>query len=961
MRIQCENCDATYTIDDAQLSDQPIGAQCPYCGHVKLVRRGDDAGSPAPPAFAPPGAPPTGYDPFAAQGGSGDFGVGSPFGADLAAPAPGRAPPPAPSSGGYGGQSFGYDRGPTSGLGNPGMQGPQVGGLGGPDLSSADLSSADLGGGGPAYGQGGAAPFGAGSPFGGGSLGAEAPPAGGAFGDPGAAGGSDATCQVCGVALTDEFDKVIGLCDEHQRDRRGDGGGGAGGPASGVGGPSSDLVGGGAAHWHVRRRGGGVEGPMTLEDLRGQIRSGAVAVTDEFSSDGIDFGPISRFKDIAYLASLQGGAAPAPRPTITAGRGASVSLGKLLTPVLFVLIVGGLAFLGYRQRDTLESIYEGFVAGTGVSTPTTPNPIKRYLATWRLRHPDLSGAASEHLSTARARHLEDTHQGYQAAERAYERALLLDDDSAEALAGYVENLVLWRYESATIDELRVAEAAANYAKEIAPQSPAPYRALGTLALAKGDLNGCRAGADGALQRAATDGQAKLLLAGCYLQGNVQLAIDEAERAKQLVPELRRADRLLAKAYAEAGRFTSAFEVLDKRLAVDPDNASVHLQYGRIAWDIGDADLATRHFKEAARLPGDKQAALLALAELSYDRSDYSRAASLYSQAARERAMHGERAARVYSGWASSELMRKQPARAAKLAEQALSFVRSDPAGLLTRGQAALMAGSATTAVAYADRTLAVRSGEPSALVLAGRAAVELREMEKGIKRLEEAITNDPRDVRLKGILAALYLRRGGSPQAYALMRRAAEVDPLEAEARNRQGPLSLSPIAVQEALGQFRRSAAEERNASVASSAMGMLYYHLGDKTRAATAIARALRIDGANSTALIYEAQLALDRGDARRGLSAAQKLLAVERGSALGHLLHARAQSALQNYDVARREYEAALRSNPGLLAAKVELAGLDLEAGEREEAIEQLLTAYRINPHNLRVRQLLYQAGI
>ena len=93
----------------------------------------------------------------------------------------------------------------------------------------------------------------------------------------------------------------------------------------------------------------------------------------------------------------------------------------------------------------------------------------------------------------------------------------------------------------------------------------------------------------------------------------------------------------------------------------------------------------------------------------------------------------------------------------------------------------------------------------------------------------------------------------------------------------------------------------------------------------------------------------------------ASATKLLSVERGSALGHLLHARSLAARQEYDTARREYEAALRSNPGLLAAKIELAGIELQAGEREAAVEQLLTAYRVNPHNLRVRQLLREAGI
>lgn len=952
MRIECENCDATYTIDDAQLSDQPIGAQCPYCGHVKLVRKGDDAGEVAQPDFGVPGGD-FSYDPFG--------GVGQP-----AAPAPVPGPASgfgAPMSGG------GISAMPTSGVGN-GLgytQGPAVGGLASTDLSSADLGSNDVGafGADPARGPS-APPFGGGGPFD-----ASPPDAGPFSGDmPGGAGAADGAapepgCQVCGVPLVDEFDKVIGLCDEHQRERQGDVAGGSPAADGSFNAPGGDFegsdIGGGAAHWHVRRQGGGVEGPMTLEDLRNRIRSSSVSVADEFSSDGMDFGPISRFKDIAYLASLAGKDAGGHAASLPSGGGSSIAFGKLITPVLMVLLLGGVGFLAYQNRDTLTGMGKSLIGGSAPAGPSTPNPLKRYLTRWRLKHPDLSGSASEHLVTARARHLEDSHSGYQAAERAFERALLLNENDVEAIAGYVENLALWNFASTTLDKLRVVEAAAHYARELDPNSPHPYRALGALALAKGDLNGCRAGADGALQRAATDGRAKLLLAGCFLQGNVQLAIDEAERAKRMVPELRRADRLLAQAYAEAGRFTSAFGVLDARLGLDPNNARVHVHYAEVARQLGDRALAQKHLKKAASLPGDKQGALLALAELASENREYPSASKYYSEAAKARAMHGARASRVYSGWAASELMRKRSGRAIKLADQALSFSPNDAAGLLIRGQAALMAGSSTTAIAYAKRTLTVRTGEPAALVLQARALVSLGQKEAAVRSLEEAVTNDPRDTRIKGILAAVYLSMGGVPQAYTLMKRAAEVDPLEANSRARVGPVALSPLPVQEALSRFRRSAGEERNASVASSAMGMLYYHLGDRARARASIARALKLDSANTTALIYSAQLSLDRDEIKAATKAARKLLAVERGSALGHLLLGRALAAEREYDSARRQYESALRSNPGLLAAKVELASMAMEAGEREQAVKELTTAFHINPYNLKVRRLLHKAGI
>src|SRR5687767_1232313 len=287
MRIECEVCSATYTIDDSQLSDQPIGAQCPYCGHVRLVKKGDA------------GAPSLGAGPPPQQHMASDLSLNAPPPIKESSPFLGNAPP------------------------NP---------FGGPN--------------------GGAAPFGA-SPFGASPFGA--PPFGAAPEPPPRESSmqiertsqrqtsqslepqpSGATCQVCGTSLTDEFDKVIGLCDVHQRDRRG------------AEAPPSKAA---PSQWYVRSRDGRSDGPMELEDLRQRIRSGEYSPDDDFSPDGVDYGPIGRFKDIAYLASLKvGGQSGASSRSSYARPKPGVSIGKLITPLLLLGVAGGVAFLAFTQR-----------------------------------------------------------------------------------------------------------------------------------------------------------------------------------------------------------------------------------------------------------------------------------------------------------------------------------------------------------------------------------------------------------------------------------------------------------------------------------------------------------------------------------------------------------------------------------------------------------------------------------
>jgi tetratricopeptide (TPR) repeat protein len=951
MRIECEVCSATYTIDDAQLSDQPIGAQCPYCGHVKLVKRGDQvAKGPVPPS------------PFGATSAQ-DLGFGGPppgFGSN-AAPSnaaadlgPGltinpRNPPgrPAPFP-----ASFGAAPSPSSDLNMPPPFGPKTGAQPGMGRGSESAK--------PSWQIGNTQASAGGARITGDlelpSKTQVSPPshdrfgALDGFGDSGDVQG--AKCQVCGTALTDEFDKVIGLCDVHQRDRRG-----TESPASG-----GDA---GAKTWYARHNDGRTVGPMSLEDLRSRIRQGELSPQSEFSKDGHTFSPMSRFQEIAYLASLAlggeagvGGVAR-PRTSIARGRGGP-GLGKTITWALVLVLLGGVGFIAYTQREKIEEVIARMTKGGTPKAATPPNPLKKQLGNWRLAHPDVSGTAHEHLITARARHLEDTWRSYQLAEDAYERALLLDEDDPNAIAGYVENVAIWRYPLLSAEELRLVQAALRFATELAPENPAVHRAAAALALARGELNPCRTGADKALERDGTDGIAKLILAGCYMEGNVQLAISEAEKAAKLVPELRRADRVLAFAYAKVGKYASAMKLLDARLKVDPKNGSLHVLYGQILRDLAQLDGAQQHFRQAVDAGGDVQEAQLALGDVLIEAGNYGAASAEYRKATEHRNAQPERATRAFAGLAHAELLRGRAEEAKRLADAALQFNNRDTEALLVAGEAALMSGSATTAMVLAKRALDARSGEPAALVLQGRALATTNAREKAIKSLEEAIANDPADARLKGILAAFYLTVGGTQQAYALMRKAAEIDPDERASRARIGPYAVSDASVKEAIENFRRSASEEANASVASSSMGMLYYHLGDKGRAIEAISRALRIDESNTTALLYDAQLALERGDPKRAQAASERILALERGTALGHLMLARSLMRKNELEAAREQYDAALRSNPGLLAAKVELAGLDIKQGDRDRGIQELARAFQVNPSSLHLRRLLLDSG-
>ena len=906
MRIECENCSATYTIDDGQLGAEPIGAQCPYCGHVEVVRPGGGSD-----ALGFGGAPPV---PSAVP--SDDLGMSF----DLDAP----PADPAHSLGFEGGDDFppAFDagsRGPMSSASAPNSFGVAPSPMG-PNTSGVGV------------GLGPDAAF---------DLGSSAPTSG-----HGALAESPASCQECGTPLTDEFDKVIGLCELHQQERQG------------TGGSSIEL---GGADWHARAPNGAQVGPLGLEELRSRIRSGEIPLTAQFSSDGRSYGSLSDFKEIAYLASLGvGGQAGLGARASYAPARRRFEFGRLLTPLLLLALVGGLGFIAWKQRADLLRLYEGIVASDRTQRPQRPNPLRRYLASWRLAHPDVSGTSGEHLAAADALHVQDRWSAYAQAEHEYQRALLLDEDDPEAIAGYVENLSLWRFSLATPAEIQVARSALEYAMEIAPRSGPVRRAAGALAWASGDLNGCRQGADAALEANRSDARARLILAGCYLEGNVSLATREAETARAAQPELRRSDRILADAHRRAGRFRAAFSVLDERLRADPRNGSIQLQYGELEAELARDDEAEARIRRAAALEGDHQAAWLTLGRLELRRGRASPASTAFRKAVDAATPTGDRGADIYAGWADAELARRSPKRAQALAEHALDIRGRHVGALLASAEALLEVGTATTAEARVRRALDERPNEPASLVLAGMVASRRERVESALAYFRQAVTAAPKDLRLHLLLAAEYLRANRAAQAYATVQKASDIDPGRVKTVPTLGGLELSERALERAIQAFKDSARNPRNAAVAHAVIALLELYRGDDGAAVRASKLALQEDEGSVLGLVVSAWIALDEGRVRDAERTAERLLVVERGNALGYLMRARARARRGEAELARQDLEAALLSNPGLLLAEVRLADLTLDEGgpKAGQARDTLERAFTVEPGLLELRQTLYE---
>lgn len=927
MRIQCEVCSATYTIDDAQLTDQPVGAQCPYCGHVKLVTRAgpaDGAGA----ASAEEPVP---------QSGGGGWDQGLDFAQE--------PPSPAPAPGG-GFSAYGAQGGPPAEFADLAPQSGQEFGsapAGGPEMSGAqDFGGAPALGGAQDFGDalegnqalgGGARPMGEYSSADGGL---ELPDA-----DEADVGG--AACSVCGTPLVDEFDKVIGLCEVHQQKQQG----------------GQALA--GDVQWWVRpRHGGRAEGPMSLDDVRDRLRRGELTSHDDVSRDGSNFSPVERFPELAYISALKS-------PQISNERASGVTVHRGASPgqVFKWLVLGGVvAAVGagaWSQRTVIQRVYENLLAGRVSSKPIGLNPVRRVAAAWQeeLGAPELG--LEELLAEGDESLNRDTWSDYGQAEEFFRRALLVDQDEARAIGGYVEAFAARSLATSSPERVKFVEAVIRYGLRLHPESMAVHRGAAALAVARNRLNQCLDHGNAAVRHGPEDGRARLLLAQCFLEGNVELAIEEIEGAKASNPELLLVPRLLGAAHARLGRFETAMGFHEARQQLTPEDGASYIDVGDLERSLGRSTQAQQAYEQALQKSGYDQKAHIRLGELMLELRRPVQAAEAFQSALRLAPPQGPRGSAIFGGWARAELLAGRPGRAAELAEQALTFDREYLPALIVRGESALLLKDRDTAERMASRAQKEGPNEPAVLVLAGRAAEQRNDFKKALDNLQNARANDPRDPRLAGILAAYHLRRGQPTQAYVVMAEAADIDPEEARARSRFTPVALSDVPVAEAIEAFRASASTERNAPVAYAAIGLMLYFSGEPGQAQEAVDRALRLDDGVIPGLIYAAQLQLDGERPRRTLRTSGRILALERGHPLALVLRARAQMALGQTQRAEDSFDDALRANPGFTEAAVARAGLQLDGPNRDEALAELERAFAINPNSLRLRRLLREAGL
>ncbi|MBI3181387.1 MAG: zinc-ribbon domain-containing protein [Myxococcales bacterium] len=717
--------------------------------------------------------------------------------------------------------------------------------------------------------------------------------------------GEPRDCQQCGRELDDPFDRVIGTCEP------------------------------------CRSREAPASGPIEPEESFAPEPEKPVAAAPTLPD------PDDDSVRARALESRSGFAA-----TAVGGRSSSVRSLAVIGAVL-VAVVAGAALLWKKPWVDKRPV---------LATTHQAKEIAEVIPKWKMRYLDIEGDAAQHLAAGEESLALDTTNGYAEAEEEFQKTLVLDFDSDRAVAGYVQALALGR--GARLDEATYREAVGLViaAERRSGEEPLLLVAHANLLLSRPDANTSDARALAERAARSKDPKVKALaqmaIGQSHLSTNGLWAAEAFERALELDPSHRRGYLFRARSLKSAGEYRTAVEILEKRLALDPDQWEVAEELGTLYVQLGELKRARETFDRALSTSGGALPRL-ALALLAYQHEGKVSEAIVSLTEISKRERYGDQEALVALGHlAAAKRLQGELDAAVSYANQALA-IADDTHAHLQLLLVALQRGNVAHARVHLPGIFG-RLGDPALeLLLEARCLLAEGQLEKAMDAFARSAELDPRrtDALLMAGAAAGRLK---SEKAFEfVLQRAAKADPTRAGPRQQMARYYLQAVdTLGGASGHFTALArdGEDPNPPMCE---GLVQWHLGNHAAAERNFQRVTQIDPSNAAAHAYRALAALRRGDAAQALSLSFRAVEEDRQSALTHYAHGMALLAAGKSESAKKAFKDAHGRDPGLFAARVQLGALEL-ATDQPAGKKLLAAVLDRDPTYFEAMRALYKSG-
>ena len=380
-------------------------------------------------------------------------------------------------------------------------------------------------------------------------------------------------------------------------------------------------------------------------------------------------------------------------------------------------------------------------------------------------------------------------------------------------------------------------------------------------------------------------------------GQLEETIDLLNAAAKRRPDDPRAPLGVARVFAAQNRHDNAAKKVEEALAVAPDNVEALMLKADLRRMTGDPEGSLTDYARVLELQPESAEARLGQAAslLTLGRDDEAKSEiDAVLQDAPDNPMARYMHAHV--------LIRDGDLEGAEavLKEIAPAMERFPPAYWLN-GIVEYAQGNYETARSWLERYMTAQPGNLEARKLLGATLIRLNAADDAIEVLAPAREAAPEDPQLMALLGSAFLQAGRHSEAVEQLESAERLVPEDAELLSRL------------ALGQLAT----------------------GETGKAEATFGSALDLGLENSAVGHLIAMNHLNAGRFDEALALAKQLQARFPDSPLPHNLESAAHAGRQDIPQARAALEAALRLEPGMATARLNMASLDLREGKYDEA--------------------------
>lgn len=695
-------------------------------------------------------------------------------------------------------------------------------------------------------------------------------------------------------------------------------------------------------------------GPMTLQEVRSLYAHGKISLLDECAGrDGvwrlIKAVPeiesiLSRTPQITEKAPETKGPNKA---TKSSGGG-----GNMVWIMLSLLLLGGGAGAAYFLRPYLKSRNNTNPSNVDRGAGLLESKIER----WKKSYPGLKPSPRESKKIAEkamALFRRDLPGSYRAAQEVFRQALVAWDKNADAFAALALS-VLWG-EKANTRQGRLLEdfeeILRDFKKSI-PSNQSVQAALAAYVARQGEYEKAIKMAQIAAKKAPKD-PLVLLVAGELMMQQERTIIDARkvlERVVESHAEMMRARYLLAKLQMKSANYFQAAKNLE------PLTQKKHLPglflMAQLHSNMGNYREAKQFLSRLLAVAPQDDEARLFLGTLEYQGSRNFTASKRTFARLNQSATKKGVLRRVLLHLAYIALEENKPKKGLEFVAQLEKLDKHYLPLLFAKSQLLLVRRQYADARRTLMRLTSQVSDPPQQLLL-GYLHNQLKDKAKANQVFQQIATENQRFIWSHLFLAASALEANNNTQAFVYIKNALDIEPPLYASSVRIGPYFLSRRIFRGLIDVFRTARTEDN--SITLAAAGIVNYQLGDLGEASSFLKRARARDANALAANLYLSQISYDRKQYGSAQRYARRVYASYNQHPVAGTLLGLCEFYKKNEKKALGFFAQVEEARPWYLYARAHRLMILHKRGEKAEAQElakSLLTSYRYNQDFLRV---------